>query len=137
MKNSKEFRDWQNDLTYLSCTYNTNPAPESYQHEDVLRQIVSAAELLPRIIRKQMDHHSGESMKQFLDSTADSLFEVCRLLQLALSLKLISMDEYHNLMEDINDIGVLLDNFIDQHNPGKKNEEQPALPEDVAYWVLN
>src|SRR5690554_5261455 len=137
MKNSKAFRDWQNDLSYLSYTYDINPAPEMEQYEDVFKQIVLAAEALPIEIKQQMDQHSGESLKTFLNNAADSLYELCRLLQLTLSLNLISIDEYHALMEGINEIGDIMNKFILQFNAENEACNRKPAPEDVAYWVLN
>lgn|SRR5690554_3710001 len=137
MKNSKEFKNWQNDLTYLSYAYNINPVLEAEQKYDVLNQIMLATETLPEEIRQLMDGHSGASLVNFLHDAADSLYELCRLLQLTLSLNLISLDEYHTMMESINEIGQVIKKFISQFKSANETDNNTPVPDDFAYWVLN
>src|SRR5690554_6048098 len=112
MKNSKEFREWEIDLAYLSQAYDINPALTMERTDDVFAQISRATVLLSEDIENLLGHHSGKSLITFLKTSAGSLYELYNLLRISLHQNLISIDEYHDLMTNINEIGEIINIII-------------------------
>ena len=139
MKNSKEFKDWQNDLLFLSHFYNINPSNNLKERADIFSQIIQTAVTIPAEIKKRVDNETGESLMHFLKTTGDSVLELYNLLKITLNLNLITIDEYHSLITSLNDIGDILNKFLSQYSLDQKHQGiKPGVHlEDLAFWTLN
>jgi four helix bundle protein len=137
MKNSKEYKNWQKDLTYLTSRYQIAAGNMLNEQVDIHTQILQAALSVPAKVEEILGKNTGSNVSQFLKSSATSLYELQNLLKISLNLNLISISEYHALSEKINEIGEMINNFIKIFKPETSSKKKISEKKELAFWTLN
>lgn len=139
MKDSKEFKRWQSDLIFLTQHYDITSTYNKNTPADVFTQMLQAAESVPAEIEKKLGRKTSESMQHFLKTTAGSLLELYNMIKIALNLKLISIDEYHSLSANLNEISRIINTLVNTISYNQKDSEKKVKinSEDLAFWSLN
>ncbi|HZH71023.1 MAG TPA: four helix bundle protein [Mariniphaga sp.] len=140
MKNSKEYKNWKNDLNLISQLYDIDPILVKEERINVFTQLMQATTALSKNLDNRIGQEAGESLADFVKTSGESLFELYNLLRLILKMNMISIDEYHSLTNSLNEIGEIIENFLIQNN---LIQEQPANNQgmskisEIAFWTLN
>src|SRR5690606_14428895 len=106
----------------------------------VFTQLMQSTTALSKDLGNIIGQEAGESLTEFIKTSSDSLFELYNLLKLILNFNLISIDEYHSLTTSLNEIGVIIENFLIQNNIIQEhptNNQAISNISELAYWTLN
>lgn len=140
MKNSNIYKNWQNDLKLISQLYDIDPTLVKEERINVFTQLMQSTTALSKDLGNIIGQEAGESLTEFIKTSSDSLFELYNLLKLILNFNLISIDEYHSLTTSLNEIGVIIENFLIQNNIIQEhptNNQAISNISELAYWTLN
>lgn len=139
MKKSKELREWQNDIVYLTQAYDLNPVGNLRSINDAFVLISQAMDMLSANSEKAIDQDTSEEISYFFKTTAESLHEFHNILRTMNSENRISIVDYYNILSRLDHIGELINKMILLINKIfeiKINKAQPRS-EDFACWILN
>ncbi len=139
MKDSKAFNEWQRDLNYLAVAYNISGRNTEKKPTDVFPRILRVALSITQEAEQIIGQKTLKTMEYFFKTTAGSLLELQNLLKISLNLNLISISEYHALMESMHEIGEIIQKFIGNftHNHSDSEQMQNVQPGENAFWTLN
>jgi hypothetical protein len=138
MENSERFKIWQHDLFYLENMYDLKTDISVNMQIGLLSRIKTATGAIPEELVYIIGKKKGKSLVHFLKSTAGTIIELQKLLSKSLSLKLITISEYHILSESLLELGELL-KAMDHTFKLKTSTPDPSADKSksTGYWVLN